>query len=133
MLNQQFDESHRAVFCCHPEPLYWTSPKSMFQEANLLDMDLHGKTWRGLRKAAHKSAQGFIQVKEKLPDTHVTLLRFLPETQLATSLYSRPKQPQRKSEMTPSTTSTTVIHVNQEQDQKRKQETGRIFQRTSYH
>lgn len=58
----------------------WAIPKkkSMFQEDNLLlDMDLHGTTWKGLSELTYKNGQVFTQVKEKLSLTYVTLLRFL--------------------------------------------------------
>lgn len=76
--HQQSDKPQGTVFSCHSESLYWTIPQFMFQEAGFhLDMDLHGKTWRGLRKVASRSIQVFIQVKEKLSNIHITLLRFL--------------------------------------------------------
>lgn len=46
-------------------------------------MNLHGKPWRGLRNVAPNSAQVFTQVKEKLPITHVTLLKFLDKRYLS--------------------------------------------------
>lgn len=58
----------------------------MFQEAGFhMDMDLHGKTWRGLRKVASRSIQALIHVKEKLSNIHITLLRVLREMLFGTS------------------------------------------------